>query len=90
MQRIDTDMAPLLTAQRDAILLNPALWARVDDLYNRRASLHLDPESLQLLTRYHTQFVRAGARLTPDQQARLKDLNKQISSLTTRFKQNVL
>ena len=90
MQQIDTEMAPLLAAQRDAIHLNPALWARVDELYNRRASLHLDAESRQLLRRYHTMFVRAGARLTPDQQARLKDLNKQISSLTTRFKHNVL
>ncbi|HEY6823899.1 MAG TPA: M3 family metallopeptidase [Steroidobacteraceae bacterium] len=90
MQRIDTDMAPRLTAQRDAIHLNAALWARVDALYNERESLHLDPESLQLLTRYHTIFVRAGARLSADQQARLKDLNKQISTLTTRFKQNVL
>jgi len=90
MQRIDTDMAPRLTAQRDAIHLNPALWARVDALYRKRESLHLDPESLQLLTRYHTIFVRAGARLSAEQQARLKDLNKQISSLTTRFKQNLL
>jgi peptidyl-dipeptidase Dcp len=90
MQRIDTEMAPRLTAQRDAIHLNPALWARVDALYEQRARLKLDPESLQLLTRYHTIFVRAGARLTPEQQARLKDLNKQIASLTTRFKQNLL
>ena len=90
MQRIDTEMAPRLTAQRDAIHLNPALWTRVDALYEQRARLKLDPESLQLLTRYHTIFVRAGARLTPDQQARLKDLNKQIASLTTRFKQNLL
>jgi len=90
MEQIDTDMAPRLTAQRDAIHLNPALWSRVDALYNRRESLHLDPESLQLLTRYHTLFVRAGARLSDAQQARLKDLNKQISALTTRFKQNVL
>jgi peptidyl-dipeptidase Dcp len=90
MQRIDTDMAPRLTAQRDAIHLDAALWARVDALYGQRESLHLDPESLQLLTRYHTIFVRAGARLSAEQQARLKDLNKQISSLTTRFKQNVL
>ena len=90
MQQIDTDMAPRLTAQRDAIHLNAALWSRVDALYNRRESLHLDPESLQLLTRYHTLFVRAGARLSAAQQARLKDLNKQISALTTRFKQNVL
>jgi peptidyl-dipeptidase Dcp len=90
MQQIDTEMAPKLTAQRDAIFLDPKLWARVDALYNKRATLNLDPESLQLLTRYHTTFVRAGARLTAENQARLRDLNKQISSLTTRFKQNVL
>ncbi|HKD52840.1 MAG TPA: M3 family metallopeptidase, partial [Steroidobacteraceae bacterium] len=90
MQQIDTEMAPQLTAQRDAIFLDPALWTRVAALYDKRDSLHLDPESLQLLTRYHTLFVRAGAQLSPEQQARLRDLNKQISSLTTRFKQNVL
>ena len=90
MQQIDTEMAPKLTAQRDAIFLDPALWQRVDTLYRERDRLHLDAESLQLLTRYHTLFVRAGAQLSPEQQARLRDLNKQISSLTTRFKQNVL
>jgi peptidyl-dipeptidase Dcp len=90
MQQIDTEMAPKLAAQRDAIHLDPALWTRVDALYRERAGLHLDAESLQLLTRYHTTFVRAGARLTPPEQARLRDLNQQISSLTTRFKQNVL
>jgi peptidyl-dipeptidase Dcp len=90
MQRIDTEMAPLLAAQQDAIHLNAAMWARVAALYDRRASLHLDAESLQLLTRYHTMFVRAGAQLAPPQQARLKELNKQISTLTTRFKHNLL
>ena len=90
MQRIDTEMAPRLTAQEDAIHLDTALWARVDGLYNKRTSLHLDPESLQLLSRYHTEFVRAGARLTKEQKTHLRDLNKSISSLTTRFKQNVL
>jgi peptidyl-dipeptidase Dcp len=90
MQQIDTETAPKLTAQRDAIFLDPALWSRVKTLYDERGSLNLDAESLQLLTRYHTLFVRAGARLSPEQQARLRDLNKEISSLTTRFKQNVL
>jgi peptidyl-dipeptidase Dcp len=90
MQQIDTEMAPRLSAHRDAIHLDAALWARIDSLYQKRDSLHLDPESLQLLVRYHTVFVRAGARLDPQQQARLRDLNQQIASLTTRFKQNVL
>jgi peptidyl-dipeptidase Dcp len=90
MEEIDTEMAPKLTAQEDAIHLNPALWARVDALYDKRLSLHLDPESLQLLTRYHTDFVRAGARLSSADQTRLRTLNTEIASLMTRFKHNVL
>lgn len=90
MQKIDTEMSPRLTAQDDAILLDPALWARVDGLYQKRTTLHLDPESVQLLSRYHTLFVRAGAQLQPQQQARLKEMNKELSTLSTRFKQNVL
>jgi peptidyl-dipeptidase Dcp len=90
MQKIDTEMSPRLTAQDDAILLDPALWARVDGLYLKRGTLHLNPESLQLLSRYHTLFVRAGAQLQPQQQARLKEMNKELATLSTRFKQNVL
>jgi peptidyl-dipeptidase Dcp len=90
MQRIDTEMAPRLAAHEDAILLNPDLWKRIDTLYNERAGLHLDPESLELLTRYHVRFVRAGAQLSDADKARLRKLNERISSLTTRFKQNVL
>ncbi len=90
MQKIETEMAPKLTAHEDAIYLDPALWARIDALYQKRASLKLDPESLELLTRYHTRFVRAGARLAPADKVRLRALNGEISKLTTRFRQNVL
>lgn len=90
MQRVDTEMAPRLAAHEDAILLNADLWRRVDTLYHERADLHLDPESLELLTRYHVRFVRAGAQLSEADKARLRQLNERISSLMTRFKQNVL
>ncbi len=90
MQKIDAEMAPRLAAHEDAILLDPALYARVDSLYGRRADLGLDPESLQLLERYHTHFVRAGAGLSEASKAQLRALNQELSELTTRFKQNVL
>jgi peptidyl-dipeptidase Dcp len=90
MQQIDTEMAPKLAAHEDAIFLDAALWARVDALYGKRASLKLDPESLQLLARYHTRFVRAGAQLSGADQARLRAINEQVSTLTTRFRHNVL
>jgi len=90
MQEIDTALAPKLAAHHDAIFLDAALWKRVDALYGRRESLGLDPESLQLLTRYHTQFVRAGAQLSGADQKRLRAINEETSTLTTRFRQNVL
>jgi peptidyl-dipeptidase Dcp len=90
MQKVDTELAPKLAAHHDAIFLDAALWARVAALYDKRASLNLDPESRQLLTRYHTQFVRAGAQLSAPQQKRLRAINEEISTLTTRFRQNVL
>ena len=90
MQKIDTEMAPKRSAHRDAIYLDPALWKRVDAVYQKRASLKLDPEALQLLQRWHTRFVRAGARLAPAEQARLRALNAEIAALTTKFGQNVL
>ena len=90
MQKVDTDLAPKIAAHNDAIFLDAALWARVAALYDKRAGLNLDPESLQLLTRYHTQFVRAGARLSGPEQKRLRAINEEISTLTTRFRQNVL
>jgi peptidyl-dipeptidase Dcp len=90
MQEIDSEIAPKLQAHEDAVFLDPALFARVDSVYRRRAGLQLDSESLQLLERYYIEFVRAGARLSDTDKARLRDINGQLSSLTTQFKQNVL
>jgi len=90
MQKIEADIAPRLSAHQDEILLDPALFARVDELYKKRDSLRLDPESAQLLARYETIFVRAGARLSPADKEELKKINEKLSSLTTRFRQNVL
>ena len=90
MQEIDSEIAPKLQANDDAVFLDPALFARVDAVYQRRADLKLDSESLQLLDRYYIEFVRAGARLADNDKARLRDINGELSSLTTQFKQNVL
>ena len=90
MQQFESELAPQLAAHEDAILLDSKLFARVSALYERRVDLGREPEAVQLLERYYTQFVRAGARLNDADKSRLKAINSQISSLTTRFKQNVL
>ena len=90
IQRLQTEMAPKLSAHSDAIFLDPDLYARVHGLYERRAELKLDPESLRLLERYETLFVRAGAQLSDANKGKLRELNERISSLTTQFRQKVL
>jgi peptidyl-dipeptidase Dcp len=88
MQALEEKEAPLLSAHNDAILMDSALFSRVDALWQKRDSLGLDPESAQLLARYHAEFVRAGAKLSDADKATLKDLNGQISTLQTQFEQN--
>jgi peptidyl-dipeptidase Dcp len=90
MQKVQRAMAPKLAAHSDAVLLNPALFARVQVLYEQRDSLGLDPESARLLWRYYKDFIRAGAKLPDADKTRLKALNAEIATLQTRFSQNVL
>ncbi len=90
MEKVEAEMAPRLAAHRDAITLDAALFARVDAVYQHRSELGLDPESGQLLDRYEDIFVRAGARLSDADKATLRKLNEELSSLSTRFRQNVL
>ncbi|MET8870812.1 M3 family metallopeptidase [Nocardia sp. NPDC004604] len=87
---IEAEVSPRLAAHWDAIYLDPALFGRVDDLYQRKDELELDPEQARLLERYHIRFVRAGARLDAAGQARLRELNAELATAATEFGQNVL
>jgi peptidyl-dipeptidase Dcp len=85
LRTIEAEVAPKLAAHADAITLDPALFARIEALYAARADLELDPESLRLLERRHRDVVRAGARLGPAEQDRLRELNTEIAALSTEF-----
>ncbi len=86
---VDAEISPRLAAHQDAIGLDAELFARIGTLYERRESLGLDAESLRLLERHHTGFVRAGALLGAGEQARLRELNAELASGMTAFQQNV-
>src|SRR5213075_3240502 len=89
-QKIETELAPKLSAHHDAILLNSKLFARIQELYSNREKLGLDPESSYLLERYYKDFVRAGAKLSDPDKEKLKKINAELATLQTKFDQNVL
>jgi len=90
LQKVQQEEAPRLAAHHDAIFLDPKLFARVEVIYNQRDKLKLDPESKRLVTWYYQQFVHAGAKLSPQDRAKLKKLNEEAATLSTRFVNKLL
>ena len=88
--KLQSDYAPKFSAHRDAITLNPKLFARIKALHDARATLGLDAVDLRLLEKRYEDFVRGGAALTEAQKARIREINTEMSKLGTLFSQNVL
>ena len=88
--KLQSDYAPKFSAHRDAITLNPKLFARIKTLHDARATLGLDAVDLRLLEKRYTDFVRGGAALTEAQKVRIREINTEMSKLGTQFSQNVL
>lgn len=90
LQAVQRDVAAPMAAHHSAVYNDAALFERVAALHARREMLGLSAEQQRLLDRVHTDFVRAGARLAPEAQARHAQVMQELARLTTRFAQNVL
>jgi peptidyl-dipeptidase Dcp len=90
LEAIARDYAPKLATHQTRISLDPALYARIADLYARREALGLAADELRLLERHHLRLTRAGALLTPAEKARMAAINERLAVLHTLFGQNVL
>jgi peptidyl-dipeptidase Dcp len=85
-----TEIAPELSAHGDDISLNPALFARVNAVFEKMDQLDLDAEQTRLLTETHKGFVRAGANLDEPAQTRLREINGELATLSEEFRNNLL
>ena len=82
---IEAEIAPKLSAHIDGIRLNPALFSRINALFEKRDELNLDAESLWLVERYHREYTLAGAALSEADRDALKAINEELSTLETLF-----
>ncbi|MBH0115770.1 M3 family metallopeptidase [Salinibacterium sp. NG253] len=83
-------IAPQLAAHNDAISLNSALYERISSIREGLDDTKLDAEARYLVERYFTEFTLAGAGLSEDAKATLRDYNSRLSTLTTKFEKNLL
>jgi peptidyl-dipeptidase Dcp len=89
-QKVEEEMDPKLSAHYDKINQNAALFARIQAVYDSPDKAKLTPEQQRVLWIYYTNFVRSGAKLSPEAKARVGAINTELAGLYTRFSQNLL
>ena len=90
MEKIATEVSPLLSEHNDNMYLNEKLFEKVKTLYNNKAKLGLTAEQARLLDDYYKNFIRSGAALNPAQKESLRTINKELGLAELEFGQNVL
>ncbi|BCH29503.1 peptidyl-dipeptidase Dcp [Mesorhizobium sp. L-8-10] len=90
IQALEREVAPKMARHYSGISMNATLFARIDALYQARATLDLDAETLRVLEQTWKGFVRSGARLDAAGKERLAAINEDLAGLGARFGQNVL
>ncbi len=90
MQKLAREIYRKVTEHEDNVMLNKALFERVKAVYEQRESAGPDHEQLRVTEKYYQDFVRHGANLPEADQAKLRELNQQLSALDLQFGENLL
>src|SRR5690606_32075346 len=90
IQALEREIAPRMSRHYSRIMMDPALFARIDALYENRDMLDLDTETKRVLEKTWKGFVRSGAKLDEAGKTELAGINEKLAGLGARFGQNVL
>ncbi|MDO4898743.1 MAG: M3 family peptidase, partial [Rothia sp. (in: high G+C Gram-positive bacteria)] len=86
---LEAQVTEKLTQLGNELHLNPAVFSKLDAVYQKRHQLGLTAEQLRLTEKFHQQFTLAGAALKDEERHQLAELNLQIAQLQTEFGQQV-
>jgi peptidyl-dipeptidase Dcp len=90
LQKIEAEIAPILSKHEDDILLNDKLFLRIKAVWDGRDKLTLTPEQARLLEKTYKEFVRNGAALDEAKKTELRKINEELAVLAVKFGENVL
>jgi peptidyl-dipeptidase Dcp len=90
IQKLAREISPIITSHSNDILLDTALFQKVEAVYLQKGDLNLDGEQQTLLDKTYRSFIRNGAYLKEEGKARLREIDKDLSQLGLRFGENVL
>ena len=90
LQKIVEQVLPMLSAHSDNIFMNPYFFKKVEALYNDMENLGLNQEQKMTLKKLYNSFVNNGIALGEAEQARMREINMELSSLSNTFGNRLL
>ena len=85
LQKVVEEALPLISVHSDNIFMNPDFFAKVEVLYKDMENLGLNQEQKMVLKKLYNSFVKNGIALPESEQARMREINMEISSLQNTF-----
>lgn len=89
-QQIAEKVSPMLTEVSLYSSLNPALFARVKAVYDKKDELGLEKDQMRILEKTYKSFVRSGALLDDEAKKEYSELSEKLSLLSLQFQKNLL
>ena len=90
LQKIVEEVLPMMSEHSDNIFMNPYFFAKVEKLYKDIDNLGLNQEQKMALKKLYDAFVNNGIALGEAEQARMREINMELSSLANTFGNNLL
>ncbi len=90
IQEVAREFSPMLSKFSNDIQLDAALFSRVEEVWEKRATYDLDSEQSVLLENTYKSFVRNGARLDRDEKELLRTIDSNLSKLSLQYGENIL
>ena len=90
LQKIVEEALPLISVHSDNIFMNPYFFTKVEKLYRDIDVLGLNQEQKMALKKLYNAFVKNGIALNETSQARMREINLELSSLSNTFGNNLL
>ena len=90
LQKIVEEALPLVSVHSDNIFMNHDFFKKVDALFQNIDNLGLNQEQKMVLKNLHNSFVKNGIALGEAEQARMREINLELSSLSNTFGNNLL
>ncbi|MEP2936448.1 MAG: M3 family metallopeptidase [Gilvibacter sp.] len=87
---IQTELAPLFSEFQSKITQNEKLFSRIKAVYDASQQNPLPDDQQRVVELTYTGFAINGAELDADKKAKYAAINKELSSMYTKFSNNVL